>query len=939
MRRRGSIASSPREAVVNTTLDPERWRLVDEIFAAALELEGSARQRFLDERCVGDAALRGEVESMLGFARASEDFLETPVMAAADEAWTQQGHAIDNARFIPGDVVADRYRIVGLLGRGGMGEVYRADDLKLRQPVALKFLAESLSTNGAALARFHREVSLARQISHRHVCRVYDIGEHAGMHFLSMEYVRGEELSSLLKRIGRLPFDKAVETARQLCAGLAAIHGAGVLHRDLKPANVMIDERGDVRITDFGVAALSVGVSGREAMVGTPVYMAPEQLAGGELTTRSDIYALALVIYEAFTGSRPFAGTTLPEIIRDRLGDTAPGTPSSWVGDLDPLVERVLLRCLEKDPERRPATALQVAAALPGGDPLAAALAAGETPSPQMVAAAARVGSLRPLPATLLLLSIFGGFVVMALLSERTALHRFIPLELSPEILTARAAEIASEAGYDTPPSDTATGFRHDEEVLRYLMDREAGNRWEQFRRAPLPAVVFWYRTSPRALVADGFRGVTLENPPNALAGMVRMRFDTAGRLLFFEAAPPQEDSVRKSAEVEWVKFFERAGLTMGAFRSDVSRWTPPQHGDQRISWVGVHPALAGVPLRVEAVSFRGKPVWFEVIGPWQKPNREPSSLESAGDDLFAVALVILYFGAIALAALLAWKNVRLGRGDRRGALRLMIFIFVTRLIDWIFVTHHVGAMEEVQIFIAALQSALYWAALLGLLYLALEPFVRRRWPELLISWSRLLAGDVRDPLVGRDVLIGGVAGVAVILAGLLSVILKPLLGLPEGLTMHSPLLYNRGLAGVAGYVTLLMNEIAGSLLFSLVILSMVLFLAMITRKSRVAFGVSWLVLYVVLTLNSDRTAIDYATGLLLPTILIVTLARYGLLALISLFFFMHLWTFYPITTELTAWYATSYVLQLALLTAITVYAFRTSLAGQKIVSASLFDE
>jgi len=243
---------------------------------------------------------------------------------------------------VPGDLVAGRYRIVGLLGRGGMGEVYRADDLRLRQPVALKFLAESLARDGAALARFHREVSVARQISHRHVCRVYDIGEHAGMQFLSMEYIRGEELSSLLKRIGRLPQDKAVAVARQLCAGLAAIHDAGVLHRDLKPANVMIDEHGDVRITDFGIVALAEGVSGREAMIGTPAYMSPEQLTGGDLTTRSDLYSLGLVMYEFFTGKRRTAssGATVPE--------------------LDPVVARVIERCLEADPDQRPASALQV---------------------------------------------------------------------------------------------------------------------------------------------------------------------------------------------------------------------------------------------------------------------------------------------------------------------------------------------------------------------------------------------------------------------------------------------------------------------------------------------------------------------------------------------------------------------------------------------------
>ncbi|HVS83559.1 MAG TPA: serine/threonine-protein kinase, partial [Pyrinomonadaceae bacterium] len=162
--------------------------------------------------------------------------------------------SIDDARFVPGTILAERYRIVGLLGKGGMGEVYRADDLKLGQAVALKFLPDHLLSDGAALARFHREVRVARQVSHRNVCRVYDIGEVDGRHFLSMEYIKGEELSSLLRRIGRLPQDKAIQIARQMCAGLAAAHEVGVLHRDLKPSNVMIDENGNVRITDFGLA-------------------------------------------------------------------------------------------------------------------------------------------------------------------------------------------------------------------------------------------------------------------------------------------------------------------------------------------------------------------------------------------------------------------------------------------------------------------------------------------------------------------------------------------------------------------------------------------------------------------------------------------------------------------------------------------------------------
>ncbi|MEA2488874.1 MAG: eukaryotic-like serine/threonine-protein kinase [Acidobacteriota bacterium] len=910
---------------------------MDAIFAGALDRDGVALQRYLDEECAGDKTLRAEVESMLRFSRAAENFLETPVMLDATAIWpdqapsltTQPRHAIDNARFIPGDVVAGRYRIVGLLGRGGMGEVYRADDLKLAQPVALKFLAESLSRNGAALARFHREVSVARQISHRHVCRVYDIGEHAGMHFLSMEYVRGEELSSLLKRIGRLPLDKALETARQLCAGLAAIHTAGVLHRDLKPANVMIDEHGDVRITDFGVAALAEGVSGREAMIGTPVYMSPEQLSGGTLTTRSDLYALGLVLYEAFTGNRPFTATALADIVRDRLGDTAPATPSSWITGLDPLVERVILRCLEKDPDRRPASALQVAAAL-GGDPLAAALAAGETPSPQMVAASAKLGTLRPLHAVLLLAWIVVALTAVVLLSDRS-LHRHMRMPLSFELLRARASDIAAEAGYEAQPVDGVAEVGYDLDTVRYVDSLPQPDRWERFRRAPLPAVYFWDRGSPVPLVRDGDWRVSPRNPPNTVAGMTLMALDMEGRLLLFEGVPPQVDrAVPPLRAAEWSRFFDRAGLRMSMFRPIAPRWTPPHHSDERRAWMGVHPLRPDLPLRVEAAAYRGKPVWFEVIFPWQMPDREPSR-SGAGTDPFSLSLLVLYFGAMALAALLAWKNVRLGRGDRSGTFRLTSFIFATRILYWVVTAHHVAIADEViTLFVNALASGLYWAALLGLMYLALEPFVRRRWPEGLISWSRLLAGDLRDPLVGRDILIGGAAGLAAILANHLHPFRSPAVG--------SNLLYELGLRGAKGYLPLLLNQTAGSILFTLIVFSVVLFFAMITRRNAIAWGLTWLLLYFVLNLNfGDGTPLGYAISLLFPTLLIGVLWRYGMLAMIAQFFYLHFWPFYPHTTDLSAWYAPTFLLQFALLTLIALFAFRTSLAGQKLTRA--FDE
>ena len=292
----------------------------------------------------------------------------------------------EEGRFPVGTTLADRYRVLGLVGRGGMGEVYRAIDLKLNQPVALKFLPESTASNPRLLERFHGEVRIARQVSHPNVCRVYDIGEVDGAAYISMEYVDGEDLGSLLRRIGRLPADKAIEIARKLCAGLAAAHAKGVLHRDLKPANIMIDGRGQVLIMDFGLAAIADQVEGAEVRNGTPAYMAPEQVAGRGVTERSDIYALGLVLYEVFTGQRAF-----------KTADRS-ATPSavSVVKDIDPAIERAIARCLEPDAAKRPQSALALARMLPGGDPLAEALAAGDTPSPEMVAASGSTEGLRP---------------------------------------------------------------------------------------------------------------------------------------------------------------------------------------------------------------------------------------------------------------------------------------------------------------------------------------------------------------------------------------------------------------------------------------------------------------------------------------------------------------------------------------------------------------
>src|SRR6202140_943145 len=271
----------------------------------------------------------------LDFATSTSPLPPRPASKSSSRPSSSAEYLLHEGRFLPGRLLAGRYRIIALLGKGGMGEVYRADDLTLGQAVALKFLPDEAAGDEVLLERFRNEVRMARRVSHPNICRVYDVGDVEGQTFFTMEYVDGEDLASLLRRIGRLPPDKALDIARHLCAGLAAAHTKGVLHRDLKPANIMLDGRGQVVITDFGLAGLNDQIHGADIRSGTPAYMAPEQLAGKEVTAQSDLYSLGLVLYEVFTGKRAFTAEALAELVRSG-GVSTPSKPSSVVKDLDP---------------------------------------------------------------------------------------------------------------------------------------------------------------------------------------------------------------------------------------------------------------------------------------------------------------------------------------------------------------------------------------------------------------------------------------------------------------------------------------------------------------------------------------------------------------------------------------------------------------------------
>lgn len=838
-------------------------------------------------------------------------------------------------RFAPGTLLAGRYRIASPLGRGGMGEVYRAEDLKLQQDVALKFLPESLSSDPERLARFHNEVRIAREITHPNVCRVHDIVEWNGLHFISMEYVDGEDLASLLRRIGRLPADKGVELAQQLCGGLAAAHERGVVHRDLKPANLMLDGRGRLRITDFGLAGIAAEMTGADASSGTPAYMAPEQAAGREVSVRSDVYALGLVLYEMFTGRPAFRGDTRAQLLRAQLEET-PSAPSNQLPDIDPALERVILRCLEKDPRQRPASASAVAAALPGADPLAAAIAAGITPSPEMVAAAGEVGALGP-AAALRWLAVAVAFAALAyalVLTLAPNVTQRAPMELSPDALELRARDSLRRLGIPGAPY-SARNFEYDDDILRHIVHRErAAGRWDNLPTGQPAAVYFWYRESPEPLFATTRLGVVTErNPALVERGGVRARLDTTGRLIFLQRIAPRDVlPFLAKKEPDWALLFNEAGLELKRFRKIEALFVPPAFADSRGSWIGTYASRPEIRIRVDAAALHGRAVYFEVIGPWsQQPSR------SFGFTGFEVLVASLLAGGV----LLARRNLRLGRGDRRGALRLAAASFALVSLQWLFEASHVpDALLEWSLVQRGAAWALFWSGCLWVYYMAFEPYVRRLWPEAVVSWSRLLAGRLRDPLVGRDVLIGLAAGYALIVLGGLALLAPQTLG--SSLVRLSTAANLGALAGTRSLLGALCGAARLALHTAFFSMTLLLLLRIVLRRPALV-AAAFVLLSTVVSLGvfdlwlGGTYPLDPVLLAASQIIAYAVLTRVGLLATMASLVPVALGLSFPVVgSDWNAWYAPSLLLPIVVQAGLLAYAFFTALGGRALLQDEL---
>jgi serine/threonine-protein kinase len=440
--------------------------------------------------------------------------------------------------------------------------------------------------------------------------------------------------------------------------------------------------------------------------------------------------------------------------------------------------------------------------------------------------------------------------------------------------------------------------------------------------------IYFWYRQSPRYLEPYNKFEVTAGDPPRTISGMTGLLLDTQGRLVSFYGVPPQIDETPgSSAPPDWSVLFHAAELDSNGLKPTESKWVPAHPYDRRVAWEGAYPHQPDIPIRIEAAAYHGRPVYFEIIYPWNKPFRQEQFQPTTNIKIVQAVFTVLFVMVLLGGVLLARRNLRLGRGDRKGAFRLAFFVLAVHMLAWVFLVHHVPTLVgEISLFGEALAWSLLIACFLWLVYIALEPLVRQRWPERIIAWSRLLAGEFRDPLVGRDILIGALFGVVFILTTYLKGMLPPWLGLPPGppkiISLHS-------LLGFGSVVGLLAEQVVSSLIYPSIALLLLLLLALILRKEWLAIGGVWLLLTLFDALTGKNPSTDWLIGGVNAALLLLLLMRYGLFAMIVAEFFFLLIIFYPMTSDFSAWYAGGTFFALGLSAALAVYGFYRSLAGQ----------
>ncbi len=431
----------------------------------------------------------------------------------------------------------------------------------------------------------------------------------------------------------------------------------------------------------------------------------------------------------------------------------------------------------------------------------------------------------------------------------------------------------------------------------------------------------FWYRESPQDLVGI-YSLNTLpryDDPPLESSGMIRLRTDREGRLLDLEAVPPQKEPPAATPAFDWSRLFAAAGFDLVKWQPAEPDWTPLANWDARAAWTGADP-VTGSTLRIEAAAWRGRPVFFRVIGAWTKAERMQLS---TGEQVPWLALVVVYI-AFAAACFIAWFNHKQGKGDQRGALALAMLYFICMAAGRYLATPHSTTSQEIDTFwrvvaVSGLNAGLAWV-----LYLALEPWVRKRWPHTMIGWTRYVAKGIRDPLVGRDLLIGAAAGALFAVATYIQLACHGASGAPNIPAFGA-------LTGVRHSVYLLSQSICNSMFTSLFLFFVFFVLRVLLRKQWLA-AAAFIALTTLIIAGPGSNWIDRPFQAAYAALFAFILLRFGLLALMVAIAAQDVlgnvpWSAEPSALNLVA---------LAVVAIVALYGFRTSLAGRPILRGDL---
>ena len=538
-----------------------------------------------------------------------------------------------------------------------------------------------------------------------------------------------------------------------------------------------------------------------------------------------------------------------------------------------------------------------------------------------------------------MLAAFFLVLVLAVVAGSRGSIIGQLPMAVPPDALADRANQILRKLGSGRDVADRATGFQYDRDYLQWAQRNGPPAWWTDLRIGRPSALIFWYRTSPDVLAPSSPAGrVNTRDPPLTLPGMQQIWLDTEGRLVEFRSVPPATVLENSAADAPWPALFEAANLDLRTFTPATPTWLPSVFADATAAWEGPIPGRADMRVRVEAASYRNQPVSFRIVWPWTAPPRPDASQRTGLQRLTDGGNIAMRIAILIGGILLARRNLRGHRSDRRGAARLAIAMTMAAVAANLLTATHAATptVENRQIF-GALAFGAFEGGTVWIYYLAIEPYARRFWPDALLGWSRLLSGHLRDPRVGRELLIGLVCGAVGLLIDLAKLA-------PMALGWRIPVLFfgaglpylNGAPSMLARWLTVAIDALSGALAIALVFL--VLRLAL--KRPRVALVVGSVVLLLLLNGGSVISGnwFDRFNNVAFTLLLTFTLHRFGVLATATAFFVENIVADAPLTTDLAAWWSTPMIASLLMLIAVAWFAYSAARAGQPLFGRLLED-